>query len=129
MPIKKRAKVNAEFSMSSLTDIIFLLLIFFMLTSTVVAPNALNLKLPGRATSQKPPSNQKIDEVRITDTGFFFNNRRIEQALLEQNLSTKANREYNLLIVPDKNATVENVVFVMDLARRFEINGILAAEE
>lgn len=52
MPIKKKkSKISAEFNMSSLTDIIFLLLIFFMLTSSIVAPNALNLKLPG--TSQK----------------------------------------------------------------------------
>ncbi|MFM9952070.1 MAG: ExbD/TolR family protein, partial [Saprospiraceae bacterium] len=47
MGLKKRSKVSSQFNMSSLTDIIFLLLIFFMLTSTVVAPNALNLKLPG----------------------------------------------------------------------------------
>ena len=49
MGMKKRAKVSAEFSMSSLTDIIFLLLIFFMLTSSVVVPNALNLQLPGQS--------------------------------------------------------------------------------
>ncbi|HRJ14821.1 MAG TPA: biopolymer transporter ExbD, partial [Saprospiraceae bacterium] len=44
MSMKKRARVTADFNMSSMTDIIFLLLIFFMLTSSVVAPNALNLK-------------------------------------------------------------------------------------
>ncbi len=129
MPIKKRAKVNAEFSMSSLTDIIFLLLIFFMLTSTVVAPNALNLKLPGKATSQTPPPANNLDEVRITDTGYFLNNRRIDESLLEQSLAIKARKDYNLLIAPTKSAPVEKVVFVMDLARRLDINGILAAEE
>lgn len=46
MGFKKRTKVSAEFSMSSLTDIIFLLLIFFMLTSSLVSPTAINLKLP-----------------------------------------------------------------------------------
>lgn len=129
MAIKKRAKVNAEFSMSSLTDIIFLLLIFFMLTSTVVAPNALNLKLPGKATSQTPPPTKNLDEVRITETGYFLNNRRIDEALLEQSLSAKARKDYNLLIAPAKSAPVEKVVFVMDLARRLDINGILVAEE
>ena len=52
MGLKKRSKVSAEFSMSSLTDIIFLLLIFFMLTSSLVAPNALNLKLPGSSRTK-----------------------------------------------------------------------------
>ena len=52
MAYRKRSKVSAEFNMSSLTDIIFLLLIFFMLTSSVVSPHAINLKLPG--STRKP---------------------------------------------------------------------------
>jgi biopolymer transport protein ExbD len=129
MPIKKRAKVNAEFSMSSLTDIIFLLLIFFMLTSTVVAPNALNLKLPSRERSSTPPSNERLDEVRISRDGFFFNGRRIDQDALDRQLSAKANRDYSMLIAPDKAAPIEAVVVVMDIARRYQINGVLAAEQ
>ncbi|PHI21059.1 biopolymer transporter ExbD [Lewinellaceae bacterium SD302] len=129
MPIKKRAKVNAEFSMSSLTDIIFLLLIFFMLTSTVVAPNALNLKLPSRSNSQTPPSDRNLDKVRISSDGFFFNGRRIDEAGLDSRLSGKARSNYSLLIAPDEKAPIELVVVVMDLARRYEINGVLAAEK
>lgn len=129
MPIKKRAKVNAEFNMSSLTDIIFLLLIFFMLTSTVVAPNALNLKLPSRSNSQTPPSNSKLDQVRISRDGFFFNGRRIDESALDSRLSAKAGSNYSLLIAPDKRAPIESVVVVMDIARRYEINGVLAAEK
>ena len=72
MALQKRSKVSAEFNMSSLTDIIFLLLIFFMLTSTVVAPNALNLKLPGRADTPTSPSTERLDEVRIDEGGGFF---------------------------------------------------------
>ena len=52
MSLKRKNKTSSEFSMSSMTDIIFLLLIFFMLTSNLVAPNALNLKLPGKSTSR-----------------------------------------------------------------------------
>lgn len=129
MPIKKRSKVSAEFNMSSLTDIIFLLLIFFMLTSSVVAPNALNLKLPSRANATTPPPSKQLDEVRIGQDAFFFNGRRIDVASLESRLAPKARSNYSMLIAPDKNAPIEMVVVVMDLARRFEINGVLAAEE
>ena len=52
MGMKKRTKVSAEFSMSSLTDIIFLLLIFFMLTSSMVIPNGLNLRLSGQSNTK-----------------------------------------------------------------------------
>ena len=59
MGLKKRTKVSAEFSMSSLTDIIFLLLIFFMLTSSVVSPTAINLKLPN--SSKQAKQTKKIE--------------------------------------------------------------------
>lgn len=121
--------MNAEFNMSSLTDIIFLLLIFFMLTSTVVAPNALNLKLPSRAKSNTPPASSKLDEVKITSRGYFFNGRRIDETTLSNRLQGKANRDYSILIAPNKSAPIEKVVFVMDLAARYNINGVLAAEQ
>ena len=71
MGLKKRGKVSAEFSMSSLTDIIFLLLIFFMLTSSLVSPNALNLKMPG--TSNVPSSTAKsLPKITITKSGSFL---------------------------------------------------------
>ena len=70
MAVKKRSKVSAEFNMSSLTDIIFLLLIFFMLTSSIVTPNALNLQLPGKKTSPPPPK-AKNKIVSIDESGAY----------------------------------------------------------
>jgi biopolymer transport protein ExbD len=134
MGLKKKSKVSAQFSMSSLTDIIFLLLIFFMLTSSLVAPNALNLKLPGRRDSQSIPSTQRLDDVRISSSGqLFFNNKRIDAGTLETELGQRAEgagrREYTITISPDRGAPVEAVVTVMDIAMRYHINGVLAAEE
>ncbi|MEM7574857.1 MAG: biopolymer transporter ExbD [Bacteroidota bacterium] len=130
MPIKKRAKVSAEFNMSSLTDIIFLLLIFFMLTSTVVAPNALNLKMPGRADTPALPSSQNLDEVRIDASGtYFFNSRRISVEELRTRLSRQASRSYTMVIAPSNRAPIESVTEVMDMARTLEIDAILAAVE
>ena len=130
MGLRKRSRVSAEFNMSSLTDIIFLLLIFFMLTSTVVAPNALNLKMPGRADTPASPSNRDLNEVRIDGSGnFFFDGRRITQEELEDQLRGRANSDFSMLIAPDREAPVEGVVAVMDMAMRFDINGVLAAEE
>lgn len=133
MGIKKRNKVSAEFSMSSLTDIIFLLLIFFMLTSTLVAPNSLNLKLPGN--SQKKVKNiQNLDEVRIDGRGRYYMNDRsitlIEAKSQMQRLSSgKAPQSQSIIISPDKDAKVEAVVAIMDLALKYEINGVLAPEK
>lgn len=129
MGLKKRTKVNAEFSMSSLTDIIFLLLIFFMLTSTVVAPNALNLKLPGRTDTPASPSQRNLDNVRIDARGeYSFNGRKISLEALASTLRDEAKPGYAMLISPDDQAPNETVVAVMDLAKTLNINGVLAAD-
>ena len=61
--LKRRNKVSPQFSMSSMTDIIFLLLIFFMITSTMVSPNAIKVLLPqsSQQTSAKPLTRVIID--------------------------------------------------------------------
>jgi biopolymer transport protein ExbD len=64
MALKKRNKVDASFSMSSMTDLVFLLLIFFMITSTVVTPSAIKILLPqsNNQTAAKPITRVIIDE-------------------------------------------------------------------
>lgn len=133
MGIKKRNKVSAEFNMSALTDIIFLLLIFFMLTSGLVAPNALNLKLPGSSRREVVTSSE-IDNVSIGKDGrYYLNNKRIDISALENQLAQNARRagarKYNMTISPEKGTPTEHVVAVMDIAMRYQINGILATEK
>jgi biopolymer transport protein ExbD len=133
MGFKKRAKVSAEFSMSSLTDIIFLLLIFFMLTSTLVAPNSLNLKLPG-STQSRVSNTRNLEEVRIDDRGrYYLNDRSITINELEGQMrrlaAGKAANTESIIIATDKGANVEHVVAVMDMALRYDINGVLAPEK
>ncbi len=133
MGLKKRAKVSAQFSMSSLTDIIFLLLIFFMLTSTLVSPNALNLKLPG---SSSPPSasQENPNDITIKRNGtYLLDGRRISKGKLDQALGRLAKsagrKKLDITISPEKNTPVEHVVAVMDMAMRLKINAILATDK
>jgi biopolymer transport protein ExbD len=72
MGLKKRAKVNAEFNMSSLTDIIFLLLIFFMLTSSLVTPNAINLAIPGNSTPKKKVTRKDNVTIKVLGDDRFI---------------------------------------------------------
>lgn len=128
MGLQKKNKTSAEFSMSSLTDIIFLLLIFFMLTSGLVAPNSLNLKLPG-TTRTRVPNNKDIDNVQISESGTFsVNGNEVTAQELEERLGRKANSEESIVIAPESGTPVEYVVQVMDMAMRYNINGILATE-
>lgn len=130
MGLKKRSKVTALFNMSSLTDIIFLLLIFFMLTSSLVAPNALNLKLPGQPNRNTPPPDKQLDRVLVAgDCTFTFNGERRASSQLETTLRQNArqDRAYAVTISYQSTTPTECVVEVMDMARRLDIHGILAA--
>ena len=116
MGIKKRSKVSAQFNMSSLTDIIFLLLIFFMLTSTLVAPNAINFNLPG-STQKHVTTSRTIDEIKINDRGrYYYNNRSITliemEGLLQRLAAGKAPKSESVIITIDKGAKVENFCLV-----------------
>ena len=67
MELKRRNKVNAEFSMASMTDIIFLLLIFFMITSSAISQSAIDVKLPKADAAN--PSIQDTSTVSIKEDG------------------------------------------------------------
>ena len=131
MGLKKRNKVSAEFNMSSLTDIIFLLLIFFMLTSTLVSPNALNLKLPGSSSKTVAPSTISVSVD--TNRNFYLKTDRINPddliELLKAEIAKEKNREdVTLVINTDKSVPIEDVVKVMDAAYKLQIKAILATD-
>ncbi len=132
MGLNKRNKVSAEFSMSSLTDIIFLLLIFFMLTSTLVSPNALNLKLPTSSSKTVAPSSIPIS---LTKGGKWYvdgkssSSRRLESDVRKRmGRENKSRKDITLTIVAERGVPIENVVTVMDLALKLRVNCILATD-
>lgn len=118
--------------MASLTDMIFLLLIFFMLNSAVVAPSSLNLKLPG-TTRSKIKTNSKTPDVRVNRKGrFYLNGKRITPFDLDAKLAARAkssSKQLDITISPEKNTPIKHVAFIMNIAMKYDINAILAAEE
>jgi len=114
--------------MSSLTDIIFLLLIFFMLTSSLVIPNALNLKLPGQSNTPSTVS-QRPDEIRINSSGtFYFNGRQVSQNALASALrGVRQSKGSSASVIVTADARVGNqyVVTALDLVRKANVAAIL----
>ena len=72
MELKRKNRINAEFSMASMTDIIFLLLIFFMITSSAISQSSIEVKLPTADTTN--PSVQDPSVVTIKEDGKYFVN-------------------------------------------------------
>lgn len=126
MNIRGRNKVSPEFNMSSMTDIVFLLLIFFMLTSTMVTTNALDLVLP--KAKGKTDSNKNISVSINKDLQFFIDKNPVEEAELEAKiLALFANKEDKALILrAEEGVPIEKAVNVLDIANKNQIKVVLA---
>lgn len=115
--------------MSSLTDIIFLLLIFFMLTSSMVTPNALNLQLPGRRSTIPTPRSTPTRVSITANDSYTYNGEAVSLDVLEKRLvalKKSKGKDATLNIAPSGQATNEAVVAVMDIAYRYEIRAVLS---
>lgn len=131
MAIKRRHRINPNFSMASMTDVIFLLLIFFMVTSTVVFPNAIKVNLPqsSQQAAAKPMSRVTID-ANLNYYVAFGNEREqptdIEQ-LVEFLLKTREREpEMFVAIYADQSVPYGEVVKILDLANKHNLKMVLA---
>jgi len=131
MALKRRSKVSAEFSMSSMTDIVFLLLIFFMVTSTLIAPNALKLLLPesNSQTAAKPITTISITQdlkYYINDDGTIKNVRFEEIEPFLQKKYGVGNDDIFISLHAEKSVPWEEVVKIMNIARNNKYKMIAA---
>ena len=131
---KTRNKVSTEFNMSSMTDIVFLLLIFFMITSTMVTTNALDLVLPkGKG---KTDSNKSLTVNITNDLKFYLDKDEItkedlEARLLEilpaSNVAEESKDSKRAIVLrAEEKVPYENIIYVMDIANRNQIKMVAA---
>lgn len=128
MNIRGRNKVTPEFNFASMTDIVFLLLIFFMIASTLVSTNAIDIILPKASGKTE---NKKSTAVSIKkDLTYYIDQKRVGESVLEmQLLEILANQESPTIVLrAEKSVPVENVVKVMDIANRNKFKVILAVQ-
>jgi len=112
--------------MSSMTDIVFLLLIFFMLASTLVTTNAIDIILPKASGKTE---NKKSVAVSINkNLTYYIDQKVVGESILESELIALLSKETTPTIVlrAEKSVPVENVVKVMDIANRNKFKVILA---
>lgn len=117
MRIKSRNKILVSFSLSGMTDIVFLLLLFFMLTSTLVAPNALKLLLP--QAGQTSEVVQQIPEVELQQAGVILVDGRSVNFdklgnILNQILAGQTDPSFKL--ITSDEVTVKETVKIMNVA-------------
>ncbi|WP_111306678.1 ExbD/TolR family protein [Confluentibacter sediminis] len=128
MNIRGRNKVSPEFNMSSMTDIVFLLLIFFMIASTLVSTSAIDIILP--KASGKTENKKSIAVSIKKDLTYYIDEKRVGESVLESELIAALSNEEKPTVVlrAEKSVPVENVVKVMDIANRNKFKVILAVK-
>jgi biopolymer transport protein ExbD len=126
MNIRGRNKVSPEFNMSSMTDIVFLLLVFFMIASTLVSTNAIDILLP--KASGKTENKKSLSVTIDKDLTYYIDQKKVSSSKLEDLLVKELGAVTNPTIVlrAEKSVPVDNVVKVMDISNRNQFKVILA---
>ena len=132
MALKRKTKIADTFSMASMTDVIFLLLIFFLVTSTIIVPNTIKVTLPTSA----PQSAPETPSVRITltpDLRYYMSIDRsastelTQEALKEQlGIFAAEHPEAFVSIQADEQVPYKEVVAVINAAARASLKVVLA---
>ena len=117
MALKRRNQRRVEFNSSSMSDLVFLLLIFFMLTSTLVAPNAIKLLLP--QSSSRTMAKQTVTVYINEKNDYFVGERQVAENQLQAEILLELNKTNNgvegtVVVRSDKNVPVQYVVNVID---------------
>ena len=129
MNLKGRNKISPEFNMSSMTDIVFLLLIFFMIASTLAKNlDTIEIKLP---EAKGKTENRNTVSVTINNRSQFFidskqvSKRRIERELLSK---LKSSSSPSIILRAEKKAAIDQVVYIMNIANQNSIKVVLAVD-
>jgi biopolymer transport protein ExbD len=129
MNLRNKSKFRAEVSTSSLSDIMFFLMLFFLITSTLISPSVIKLTLP----NSKYHQTVRKTEISISitkDLRYFINNRQVAFDMLEKDLSSQIKNVENVTVVIrcDNKIPVQELVNVLQIGNKLKIKMILATK-
>ena len=129
MKLRGRNQIRPEFNMSSMTDVVFLLLIFFMIASTLAKQlNTIEVKLP---QAEGKTENRSTVAVTITNANqYFIDSEKVTKRRLENQLiSILSSMETpSIVLLTEKKVAIDEVVYVINIANRNGIKVVLAVE-
>ncbi len=129
MKLRRKNKTTIEVATSSMNDIMFFLMLFFLIMSTLLNPNVIKLSLP----SSKHPSELRQKEVSLSVTkemNYFINNRQVPFNMLETELLAELKGVDNATVVLrcDNTLSVQSLVDVLEIGNKLRIKMILATK-
>ena len=135
MALKRRNRVEATFAMSSMTDLIFLLLLFFVMASTMSSPNDIKINLP--TSRAKTATKQVVAKVSIDNLGNYYValGRQAPVVIaaedLEAYLTTIQQQDSAMYVAlhADQDISYRNVVHVLDIANQHKMKIVIATKK
>ncbi len=129
MPIKRNKRFHAEVATSSLSDIMFFLLLFFLIISTLANPNVIKMTLPKSKTNEK--TNKQLISLSVTeDKKFYLDKQEVAFADLETTLLSKidASKEQTIVVRIPFNMQVQDLVDVLQIGVKNKLKFVLATD-
>ena len=128
MNLKGKNQINKDFNFSSITDIVFLLLIFFMIASSLAkSHDTIEVKLPN--AKGKTENKNSISVTIDRNIKFFLNGVIVQKSQIEKEILgilTKENR--SIILKSEKTVPIQDVIYVMNIANKNSINIVLAVD-
>ena len=127
MKLQRRNKAHPEFSLAAMTDVILLMLIFFMITSSAANQSSIDVKLPKADSTETTQSSPLTVSIKPDGT-FYVNDKPIAKDQLEQSIVNMVGNTTNqaFTIRADENTLHRDVVFVMEIAEKHKYNIAIA---
>jgi len=125
----KKRRIAAEVQTSAMNDIMFFLLLFFLIASTITNPNVIKLLLPKSSTSLSVT--KKTINVSVTkDLKYYVDKKEVAEADLQSTIAgyKSLSSELTIVLYADKTVAIQDVVVVMDVAQKLNIKLVLATE-
>ena len=130
MNLRKRRRASAEMHTSAMNDIMFFLLLFFLIASTVTNPNVIKLMLPKSSTGQSV--SKKTITVSISkDLKYYVDKKEVPVTALQSTLASYKTvaTELTIILYVDQTVDIQDVVAVMDVAQQLNIKLVLATQK
>lgn len=134
MKIQRRKNKAVEVYTASLNDIMFFLLLFFLIISTMVTPAAIRVLLPNASTSEQVVTKKNINLVITSDLHYFINDKPVAKEDIESALSAilaakQENEEVNILLQADRSLNLQDVVDMIDIGNKLKVKMVLFTQK
>ena len=134
MKIQRRKTRSAEVYTASLNDIMFFLLLFFLIISTMVTPAAIKVLLPNSSTAEKVATKKNISLVVTSNLEYFVNDKKVSfdslKGELEQVVGPREDGDdINVLLQADKSLNLQDLINVIDIGNQLKIRMVLFTQK